>query len=105
MIQAYRKGARIGGKSRRVTPHFQTAYALLHTSSDIALALDAIYVPRPPSVVRAVKLVAAESPKVRVSISALGTYLRRTDPSFSPQTYGHAGLVNTLKTFDLLELR
>ncbi len=60
---------------------------------------------RPKSVVGAVKLVAAESPDGRVSVSALGSYLRRTDPSFSPQTYGHSGLVSMLKTYDLLELR
>lgn len=60
---------------------------------------------RPKSVVSAVKLVAAESADGRVSVSALGSYLRRTDPSFSPQTYGHSGLVSMLKTYDLLDLR
>jgi hypothetical protein len=60
---------------------------------------------RPKSVVSAIKLVAAESPDGRVSVSALGSYLRRTDPSFSPQTYGHSGLVSMLKTYDLLDLR
>lgn len=60
---------------------------------------------RPKSVVSAVKLVAAESPDGRVSVSALGSYLRRTDPSFSPQNHGHSGLVSMLKTYDLLDLR
>lgn len=60
---------------------------------------------RPKSVVSAVKLMAAESPDGRVSVSALGSYLRRTDPSFSPQTHGHSGLVSMLKTYDLLDLR
>jgi uncharacterized protein (TIGR00288 family) len=60
---------------------------------------------RPKSVVSAIKLVAAASPDGRVSVSALGSYLRRTDPSFSPQTYGHSGLVSMLKTYDLLDLR
>lgn len=60
---------------------------------------------RPKSVVSAVKLLAAESPDGRVSVSALGSYVRRTDPSFSPQTYGHSGLVSMLKTYDLLDLR
>lgn len=60
---------------------------------------------RPKSVVSEVKLLAAESPDGRVSVSALGSYLRRTDPSFSPQTYGHSGLVSMLKTYDLLDLR
>lgn len=60
---------------------------------------------RPKSVVSAVNLVAAESPDGRISVSALGSYLRRTDPSFSPQTYGHPGLVGMLKTYDLLDVR
>jgi len=60
---------------------------------------------RPKSVVSAVKLLAAESPDGRVTVSALGSYLRRTDPSFTPQTYGHSGLVSMIKTYDLLDLR
>jgi len=60
---------------------------------------------RPKSVVSAVKLMAAETPDGRVHVGTLGSYLRRADPAFSPQTYGHAGLVNMLKTYDLLSLR
>ena len=60
---------------------------------------------RPKSVVSAIKLVASESPDGRVSVGALGSYLRRTDPSFSPHTYGHTGLVSMLKTYELLDLR
>jgi len=30
--------------------------------------------------------------------------LRRTYPSFSPQVYGHSGLLDMLKTYDLLAL-
>lgn len=60
---------------------------------------------RPKTVVNAVKLMAAESPDGRVHVGSLGSYLRRTDPAFSPQTYGHSGLVSMLKTYDLLGLR
>ncbi len=60
---------------------------------------------RPKSVVTAVKLLAADTPDGRVHVSALNGYLRRTDAAFSPQTYGHSGLVSMLKTYDLLELR
>lgn len=79
-------------------------------SADAALQLAKAPAPpkpklRPKSVVSAVKLVAAKSPDGRVSGSALGSYLRRTDPSFSSQTYGHSGLVSMLKTYDLLDLR
>lgn len=60
---------------------------------------------RPRSVVNAVKLMAADTPEGRVHVGSLGSYLRRTDPAFSPQTYGHSGLVSMLKTYDLLTIR
>lgn len=60
---------------------------------------------RPKSVVSAVSLLAADTPDGRVHVGALGSYLRRTDPAFSPQTYGHSGLLSMLKTYDLLGLR
>ncbi|MBH9577853.1 NYN domain-containing protein [Inhella proteolytica] len=60
---------------------------------------------RPKSIVNAVKLLAAETPDGLVHVGGLGSYLRRTDPAFTPQTYGHSGLVSMLKTYDLLTLR
>lgn len=60
---------------------------------------------RPKSVVDAVKLLAADTPDGRVHIGTLGSYLRRSDPAFSPQTHGHSGLVSMLKTYDLPSLR
>ncbi|MCE4553895.1 NYN domain-containing protein [Roseateles cellulosilyticus] len=59
---------------------------------------------RPKTVVTAVQLLAADTPDGRVHVGGLGSYLRRTDPAFSPQTYGHSGLVSMLKTYDLLSL-
>ncbi len=59
---------------------------------------------RPMFVVRAVAEMAADSPEGRVSLSALGNYLRRTDPAFSPDGYGYSGLLEMLKTYDLLRL-
>ena len=60
---------------------------------------------RPRTLVNAVKLMAADTPDGRVHVGTLGSYLRRTDPGFSPQTYGHSGLVSMLKTYDLLNVR
>lgn len=60
---------------------------------------------RPKSILTAIKLLAAESPDEPVHIGGLGSYLRRPDPSFSPQTDGHVGLINRLKTYDLLDMR
>lgn len=59
---------------------------------------------RPRSVVEAVALLAADTSEGKVPLSALGNYLRRTEPSFSPQTYGHSGLLSMVKTYDLLTL-
>jgi uncharacterized protein (TIGR00288 family) len=60
---------------------------------------------RPLTVVAAVKLLAADTPEGRVHLGTLGSYLRRADPAFSPQTYGHSALLSMLKTYDLLSLR
>ncbi len=59
---------------------------------------------RPLSVVRAVAAMAADSPEGKVSLGTLGNYLRRTDPSFSPDNYGYSGLLEMLKAYDLLQL-
>ncbi|WP_329889394.1 NYN domain-containing protein [Stenotrophomonas sepilia] len=57
---------------------------------------------RPRFLVNAVALLADGSPDGKVVVSALGNYLKRTDPSFSPNAYGHSGLLNMVKTYDLL---
>ncbi|WP_223618951.1 NYN domain-containing protein [Lysobacter sp. ESA13C] len=83
------------------------------TKGDSATKLDGIR-PEPPKpivrrrprfVVDAVELLAGAVPDGKVTLSALGLYLRRTDPAFSAQTYGHSGLLNMLKTYDLLSLK
>jgi uncharacterized protein (TIGR00288 family) len=57
---------------------------------------------RPRFVVEAVSLLAADTPEGKVTVSALGSYLKRTNPAFSPQSYGHSGLMDMIKTYDLL---
>lgn len=59
---------------------------------------------RPMFVVRAVAEIAADSPEGKVNLSTLGNYLRRTDPGFSPDAYGYSGLLEMLRTYDLLQL-
>jgi hypothetical protein len=56
-------------------------------------------------VIDAVSLLAASTPDGRVALSPLGNYLKHTDPAFSTKTYGHAGLLDMLKTYDLLETK
>lgn len=57
---------------------------------------------RPLFLVEAVTLLAGDTSEGKVGLGALGQYLKRTDPSFSPNLYGHSGLLNMLKTYDLL---
>ncbi len=59
---------------------------------------------RPRFVVEAVALLAGSTEEGKVALSPLGSYLRRTYPTFSPQAYGHSGLLDMLKTYDLLAL-
>lgn len=60
---------------------------------------------RPLMVVEAVRLMAADTAEGKVHLGPLGQYLRRTDPAFSPQTYGHSGLLDMLRTYDLLNVQ
>lgn len=57
---------------------------------------------RPRFLVEAVSLLASDTSEGKVGLGVLGQYLKRTDPAFSPQTYGHSGLLNIVKTYDLL---
>ena len=57
---------------------------------------------RPRFIVEAVTLLAADTPEGKVGLSALGQYLKRTDPAFSPKLYGHSGLLDMARTYDLL---
>lgn len=59
---------------------------------------------RPMLVVDAVTLLAADTSEGKVHLGILGQYLKRTDPAFSPKTFGHSGLLDMLRTYDLLEL-
>jgi len=59
---------------------------------------------RPRFVVEAVSLLANATSDVQAHLPALGQYLKRTDPAFTRAAYGHAGLVDMLKTYDLLVL-
>lgn len=57
---------------------------------------------RPRFMVEAVTMLAGDSPEGTVDLGALGNYLRRTDPAFTPKAYGHSGLLDMLRTYDLL---
>ena len=50
---------------------------------------------RPRFLVEAVSLLAGSTSEGKVGLGTLGQYLKRTDPAFSPQTYGHSGFEPT----------
>jgi uncharacterized protein (TIGR00288 family) len=57
---------------------------------------------RPKLVVEAVAMLTADTSEGKVDLAALGQYLKRTDSSFSPKSFGHSGLLDMVKTYDLL---
>lgn len=60
---------------------------------------------RPRFIIDAVTLLAADTSEGKVTLSGLGQYLKRTDPAFSPNLYGHSGLLDMVRTYDLLLLK
>lgn len=60
---------------------------------------------RPKFIIEAVSLLTGDTSEGKVGLGPLGQYLKRTDPGFSPKAYGHSGLLDMLKTYDLLTLK
>lgn len=60
---------------------------------------------RPRALLAAVSLLAAESAEGRVGLGALGQYMRRTDPGFSPQQCGYTGLLDMVENYPDLLIR
>ncbi|RST54042.1 NYN domain-containing protein [Variovorax sp. DXTD-1] len=60
---------------------------------------------RPRFLIDAVSLLASDTSEGKVDLGALGQYLKRTDPAFSPKSYGHSGLLDMVRTYDLLVSR
>ena len=57
---------------------------------------------RPLLVVDAVRLLVGDAPEGKIGLGTLGQYLKRTDSGFSPTNFGHSGLLDMVKTYDLL---
>jgi uncharacterized protein (TIGR00288 family) len=60
---------------------------------------------RPKFIVEAVRLMASDTSEGKVHLGGLGQYLKRTDPAFSTQAYGHSGLLDMLRTYDMLTVQ
>lgn len=54
---------------------------------------------RPKAAIRAVELLAGDTPDGWVGLGALGQYLKRTDPGFSPKAFGHAALSDMVRSY------
>jgi len=54
---------------------------------------------KPKMLRSAVALLITESPEGWVGLGALGNYLRRSDPGFTPKKFGHSGLLEMVKTY------
>ena len=59
---------------------------------------------QPRFILDAVSLLSSDTSEGKVTLGVLGQYLKRTDPGFSPKSYGHSGLLDMLKTYDALTL-
>ncbi len=58
---------------------------------------------RPKALLSAVLLLAAEAADGKVGLGALGQYMQRTDPGFSPKKFGHSSLLKMVSTYPDLE--
>lgn len=54
---------------------------------------------RPKALIHAVALLAGDTADGRIGLGALGQYLKRTDPGFSPKTFGHSTLSDMVRTY------
>jgi uncharacterized protein (TIGR00288 family) len=73
--------------------------------NDAAERVKPVIKQRPSVVVDAVDLLAGDASEGKVALGELGSYLKRTDPAFSPKSFGHSGLLNMVKTYDLLTVQ
>lgn len=60
---------------------------------------------RPKFLIEAVALLTSDTSEGKIGLGALGQYLKRTDPAFSPTTYGYSGLLDMVKTYDFLTIK
>ncbi len=54
---------------------------------------------RPKAVISAVSMLTGDTTDGRVGLGALGQYLKRTNPAFTPKSFGHSGLSDMVGTY------
>ncbi|MDR3299699.1 MAG: NYN domain-containing protein [Candidatus Accumulibacter sp.] len=60
---------------------------------------------QPHFVTQAVAQLVSNSPEGKITLNALGQYLKRTDSTFSPKTHGHSSLLNMIKNYASLVVK
>jgi uncharacterized protein (TIGR00288 family) len=68
------------------------------TDVDVQSTQPTLKQPSPDIVATAVEIMAAQSEEGRVGLGALGQFLKRTDPAFTPKAFGHSGLLALVKS-------
>ncbi len=91
-------------QSKASAPAIELTAQPANKAADAAGSTKSAVKRRPLFVVEAVTLLAGNTSDGKVDLGALGNYLRRADSSFTAQAYGHSGLLDMLRTYDLLQL-
>lgn len=89
----------------RVAVRTETVRPIMMPKLDAPAAAVTVLKRRPKFVVEAVTLLVGDTSEGKVNLGPLGQYLKRTDPAFSPKVYGHSGLLDMVKTYDLLQVQ
>ena len=84
---------------------FETKIAAVKTDLPKVAKLVAAVKKRPKFLIEAVALLTSDTSEGKIGLGLLGQYLKRTDPGFSPTLYGHSGLLDMVKTYELLALK
>lgn len=69
------------------------------TNGKVVVAPQPVAKRRPKALIYAVQLLAADRQDGRIGLGALGQYLKRTDPAFSPKVYGHSSLSDMVRAY------
>ncbi len=93
------------GEEINTTPDVKASVSQIEPSKLKSEPVKQVIKTRPKFMIEAVSLLTTDTPDGRVSLHALGQYLKRTYPTFSPKSYGHSGLRAMVETYDHLLLK
>jgi uncharacterized protein (TIGR00288 family) len=88
-----------------ISPDIKVSISQIEPSKSKPEPVKQVIKKRPKFIIEAVSLLAGDTSEGKVGLGALGQYLKRTDPAFSPNSYGHSGLLAMVETYDHLLLK